>query len=90
VTEVYLFWTDNADYWEDITPCIETRISALAQHASQVGLDIEKLATRIREHARQAGEHARQAGEHAREAGEQPGYEYAEGFKRFHFRNAAR
>ena len=83
VTEVYLFWTDNADYWEDITPCIETRISALAQHASQVGLDMEKLAKRIRERARQAGERAR-------EAGEQPGYEYAEGFKRFHFRNAAR
>jgi LmbE family N-acetylglucosaminyl deacetylase len=71
VKEVYLFWTDNADYWEDITQCIETRIGALAHHASQVGLNMEKLAERIRKSAR--------------EAGEKPGYEYAEGFKRFTF-----
>jgi len=76
VKEVYLFWTDGADYWEDISDCIEARISALARHASQVGLDKEKLARRIRERAREAGEKA--------------GYEYAEGFKQFRFRNAAR
>jgi LmbE family N-acetylglucosaminyl deacetylase len=71
VKEVYLFWTDNADYWEDITSCFETRISALAQHASQVGLDMDRLTRRI--------------GERAREAGEKSGYEYAEGFKQLRF-----
>jgi len=71
VREVYLFWTDNADYWEDISSCIDTRISALARHASQVGLDKVKLAERIRSRAR--------------DAGQTPGYEYAEGFKRFRF-----
>jgi LmbE family N-acetylglucosaminyl deacetylase len=71
VKEVYLFWTDGADYWEDISPCIDTRISALARHASQVGLNTEKLAERIRKRASAAGE--------------EPGYEYAEAFKRFQF-----
>jgi len=69
VREVYLFWTDNADYWEDITPCLETRIAALMRHASQVGLDQGKLAERIRQRAR--------------EAGDGPGYAAAEAFKRF-------
>ncbi|MDY7079657.1 MAG: PIG-L deacetylase family protein [Chloroflexota bacterium] len=71
VKEAYLFWTDNADYWEDISQCIETRISALARHASQVGLNVEKLANRVRKFAR--------------EAGERDGYEYAEAFKRLQF-----
>ncbi len=71
VREVYLFWTDNVDYWEDITCCIEARIAALSRHATQVGVDIEKLAERIRKAAHEAGEKA--------------GYEYAEGFKRFQF-----
>jgi LmbE family N-acetylglucosaminyl deacetylase len=72
VKEAYLFWTSNADYWEDISQCIETRISALTRHASQVGLNNEKLAERIREWAR--------------EAGKESGYEYAEAFKRLQFR----
>jgi LmbE family N-acetylglucosaminyl deacetylase len=72
VKEVYLFWTDNADYWEDISDCIGTRIAALARHASQVGLNMEKLAERIRQRAR--------------EAGEASGYEYAEAFKCLRFR----
>ena len=71
VEEAYLFWTHDADYWEDISQCIETRISALARHASQVGLNTEKLAERIRKWTR--------------EMGQEPGYEYAEGFKRFQF-----
>jgi LmbE family N-acetylglucosaminyl deacetylase len=71
VKEVYLFWTDSADYWEDISQCIDTRISALARHASQVGLNLEKLAERIRKRTQEAGKEA--------------GYEYAEGFKRFQF-----
>jgi LmbE family N-acetylglucosaminyl deacetylase len=77
VKEIYLFWTDSPDYWEDITCCLETRIVALMRHTSQVdpaaalkvGLDRDKLAERVRQRAR--------------EAGEKPGYAYAEGFKRF-------
>ncbi|HET90992.1 MAG TPA: PIG-L family deacetylase [Chloroflexi bacterium] len=71
VRELYLFWTDNADYWEDISLCLETRIAALARHASQVGLRMEELADRVRQRAR--------------EAGQQSGCEYAEAFKRFQF-----
>jgi LmbE family N-acetylglucosaminyl deacetylase len=71
VKEVYLFWTGEADYWEDISTSIDARIAALARHASQVGTNVEKLSERIRQYARQAGETA--------------GYEYAEGFKRFQF-----
>ena len=71
VREVYLFWTDNADYWEDITCCFDARISGIARHASQVGLDVERLTERVREAAKKAGA--------------KPGYEYAEAFKRFRF-----
>jgi LmbE family N-acetylglucosaminyl deacetylase len=71
VQKAYLFWTDNADYWEDITCCMEARLSALARHASQVGLDVEKLTERVRKSAREAGEAA--------------GCAYAEAFKRFEF-----
>jgi LmbE family N-acetylglucosaminyl deacetylase len=71
VKEVYLFWTENADYWEDISCCLEARISALARHASQVGNDTAKLAERIRQRAR--------------DVGQKPGYAAAEEFKRFQF-----
>ena len=67
VRELYLFWTDNPDYWEDITCCLEARIAALMRHASQVGVDADKLAERVRQRAR--------------EAGERPGYPFAEAFK---------
>ncbi len=68
VREVYLFWTDSPDYWEDITCCIEARIAALARHASQVGTNHSELAQRIRQRAE--------------EAGRQPGFPFAEAFKR--------
>jgi len=68
VRELYLFWTDNPDYWEDITCCLDARIAALMCHASQVGLDTDKLVERVRQRAR--------------EAGEKPGYGFAEAFKR--------
>ncbi len=71
VKQVYLFWTDNPDYWEDISCCMEQRLAALMQHVSQIGTEPEKLAERIRQRAR--------------EAGEKPGYEFAEAFKRFEF-----
>lgn len=69
VREVYLFWTDNPDHWEDISGCIDQRIAALMRHVSQVGAEPEKLAERVRQRAR--------------EAGEKPGFAAAEAFKRF-------
>lgn len=68
VQEAYLFWTDHADHWVDISSTIEARIKALACHASQVGSDLAKLDTRIRERAQ--------------EAGKEHGLAYAESFKR--------
>jgi LmbE family N-acetylglucosaminyl deacetylase len=70
VSEAYLFWTDNPDYWEDISCCMETRLAALARHASQIA-DYTQLAERIRTRAR--------------EAGEKPGFQFAETFKRLVF-----
>jgi LmbE family N-acetylglucosaminyl deacetylase len=71
VGEVYLFWTGAPDYWEDITYCMDARLSALMRHASQVGMRTDNLAERVKERSREAGEKA--------------GYEYAEGFKHFKF-----
>jgi LmbE family N-acetylglucosaminyl deacetylase len=68
VRELYLFWTDGPDYWEDISSCLDARIAALKRHASQLGLEAEKLVERVRQRAR--------------EAGEKPGYAFAEAFKR--------
>jgi LmbE family N-acetylglucosaminyl deacetylase len=68
VQEVYLFWTDNADYWEDITCCIDRRIAALKRHQSQVGDRGAQLEERIRQWTKSMGE--------------KPGYEYAEAFKK--------
>ena len=48
VSQVYLFWTDNADHYEDVTDFVDARIAALACHVSQVGEDREKLDKRIR------------------------------------------
>lgn len=71
VRQLYLFWTDYPDHWEDISCCLEQRIAALMRHVSQVGTEPEKLAERVRQRAR--------------EAGEKPGYAAAEAFKRFEF-----
>ncbi len=68
VQEVYLFWTDNADYWEDITCCLDRRIAALKRHQSQVGDRGAQLEERIRQWTKSMGE--------------KPGYEYAEAFKK--------
>jgi LmbE family N-acetylglucosaminyl deacetylase len=69
--QVYLFWTDNPDYWEDISCCLDQRIAALMRHVSQVGTEPEKLAERVRQWAQKAGE--------------KPGYAAAEAFRRFEF-----
>jgi LmbE family N-acetylglucosaminyl deacetylase len=68
VKEIYLFWTDDADYWEDVGESIGTRIAALKHHDSQVNGRIEDIAARIR---KMTGE-----------VGAAHGCEYAEGFKR--------
>ena len=63
----FLFWTENADYYEDISSTIDRRIAALKQHASQVA-HRDDMEERIRKWARETGEKA--------------GMEYAEGLKR--------
>jgi len=68
VQEIFLFWTDDADYFEDVNSSIDQRVAALMQHDSQVNGRKEKVAERIR---KAAGE-----------TGKDHGYEYAEGFKR--------
>lgn len=68
VNEIYLFWTDNADAWVDVTGSIDRRFSALKRHASQVGDRFEHIEERFRNLARVAGEKC--------------GHQYAEGFKR--------
>jgi LmbE family N-acetylglucosaminyl deacetylase len=63
----FLFWTENADYFVDISSTIDRRIAALKKHESQIGHrnDIEE---RIRKMTH--------------EFGEKHGMEYAEGFKK--------
>ncbi|HLG51512.1 MAG TPA: PIG-L deacetylase family protein [Chloroflexota bacterium] len=68
VKEVYLFWSEAPDYWEDVTETVDRRIAALRCHVSQVGDRLERIAERVRDGLRQA------AKDH--------GMEYAEAFKR--------
>ena len=68
VQEAYLFWTDNADYWEDITDSLDLRIAALKRHQSQVGDRGAQLEERIRTWTKTLGE--------------KPGYAHAEAFKK--------
>jgi LmbE family N-acetylglucosaminyl deacetylase len=63
----FLFWTENADFYVDVSGTIDKRIAALKQHASQVG-HRNDLEERIRKMAHDVGEKA--------------GMEYAEGFKK--------
>jgi LmbE family N-acetylglucosaminyl deacetylase len=72
VREIYLFWTDAPDYWEDITSHMEARLTALWNHESQVKQRNDDIAKRIRDTAEAAGK--------------QCGYQYAEAFKRFELR----
>ena len=55
VKEVYLFWTDSADYWEDVTETVEQRIESLAAHASQTGRRMEQVRERILAGCRETG-----------------------------------
>lgn len=73
VKEVYLFWAEAPDHWEDITETIDARIAALRCHESQVGSRLDTLDQRVRDGAAKAGQ------DH--------GMHFAEAFKRFSFGN---
>lgn len=69
VKEIYLFWTDAADHWEDITSVMGRRVSSLLAHKSQVRGDRKGHDTSIRKGAHEV----------AQKAGLP--FRYAEGFK---------
>jgi LmbE family N-acetylglucosaminyl deacetylase len=71
VSEVWLFWTDNADHFEEISDTIATRVEALTKHVSQVGHRLDKLDESVRTRAQRIGEKANLA--------------FAEEFKRIEF-----
>jgi len=56
VSQCYLYWTDNADHFEDVSDVMDKKIAALACHASQVGTDASQLGERMRERAKTVGE----------------------------------
>jgi LmbE family N-acetylglucosaminyl deacetylase len=58
VRRVYLFWSDRADTWVDISATLDRKIEALRAHASQIH-DADALATRIRAWAAGEGERIR-------------------------------
>jgi Uncharacterized proteins, LmbE homologs len=55
VRRLYLFWSDRADTWVDISATLERKLEALRAHASQIH-DADGLATRIRAWAADEGE----------------------------------
>ena len=70
IKEAYLYWTANADHWEDVTGYLDPCIAAIACHKSQVR-NPEKLDQRVREGKAKTGQ--------------EPGYDYAEAFKKLTF-----
>ncbi len=69
IAEAWLFWSENADRWEDVSTTIDRRAAALLAHASQVGDDRDKLLEHVRSRAREAARTANVA------------FEYTEAFK---------
>ena len=65
--EIYLYWTDEPDYWEEVSESIEKRLGALVHHDSQVNGRIDAIRERILKSAK--------------EIGQEHGFEYAEAFK---------
>lgn len=68
IKEIYLFWTGDADYWEDVSDSMDRRIEALKRHDSQVNGRIAQIEERIRKMAA--------------EVGSAHGCQYAEAFRR--------
>jgi LmbE family N-acetylglucosaminyl deacetylase len=54
VRRVYLFWSERADVWVDVTATIGRKIDALRAHASQIH-EPEALEGRIRDWAKEEG-----------------------------------
>ena len=55
VRRLYLFWSNHATAWIDVSTTIERKIAALREHPSQL-LHPEKLEPRIRDWAKEEGE----------------------------------
>jgi LmbE family N-acetylglucosaminyl deacetylase len=55
VRRLYLFWSERANAWVDVTATLQRKLDALAEHRSQI-TDMDRLATRIREWAAEEGE----------------------------------
>jgi len=68
VKKIYLFGTENPDFWVDISGIIELKLQAARCHKSQ-GLDSQKVQERIRNRAL--------------EVGKVKGFLYGEAFKEF-------
>ena len=71
VLDVFLIFSDQPNYWVDISTTVEKKIKALQAHESQIG-DPEELAERICERTRSAAEHV--------------SFEYGEAFRRVQLR----
>ena len=54
VARLYLFWSERANVWIDVTATLERKIDALRAHASQIS-DPDGLATEIRTWAAEVG-----------------------------------
>ena len=55
VRRLYLFWSNHADAWVDISTTLDRKIAALSEHRSQIR-DLDALAERIRAWAAEEGE----------------------------------
>lgn len=55
VNRLYLFWTDQANAWVDVSDTIDIKIAALREHASQLRKP-EELEERVRSWATEEGE----------------------------------
>jgi LmbE family N-acetylglucosaminyl deacetylase len=55
VRRLYLFWSERADAWVDVTDTLQRKLDALAAHRSQI-TDFDRLAERIRAWAAEEGE----------------------------------
>ena len=69
VKQVYLFWTDHPDHWEDVAAHLDARIEALRAHASQTGKRMDEMKKRVYEGSKAAAKRSK------------PKVEYAEAFK---------
>lgn len=56
VTDIFLMFTSEPNYWVDISTTIDKKIEALKKHKSQMG-DLDKLEERIRARSIERAEH---------------------------------